>query len=119
GRIDPTRPYLCRLPSGRSITIFFYDGPVSQAVAFEGLLESGERLVGRIRDIFSEGGPATQLAHIATDGETYGHHHRHGEMALAWALRQLEVGEASRLINYAAFLSAHPPEDEVRIVERS
>jgi len=39
GKIDPTRPYVCNLPSGRSINLFFYDGPISRAVAFEGLLQ--------------------------------------------------------------------------------
>src|SRR5581483_2511583 len=42
GSIDPRRAYLCRLPSGRSIAIFFYDGPLARAVAFEGVLHSGD-----------------------------------------------------------------------------
>ncbi|HLY98666.1 MAG TPA: glycoside hydrolase, partial [Candidatus Angelobacter sp.] len=33
GRIDPSRAYLARLPSGNKISLFFYDGPISQAVA--------------------------------------------------------------------------------------
>src|SRR5690606_13985573 len=48
GKIDPRQPYLVRLPSGRQISVFFYDAPVSQAVAFEKLLESGERFAGRL-----------------------------------------------------------------------
>src|SRR5207253_2044088 len=54
GGIDPTRPYLCKLKDGKSITIFFYDGPVSQAVAFERLLTSGERLAGRLTSAFND-----------------------------------------------------------------
>jgi alpha-amylase/alpha-mannosidase (GH57 family) len=118
-RVDPLRPYLCRLPSGASIALFFYDGPVSQGVAFEGLLQSGERFARRLMDILRAEDNTPQLAHIATDGETYGHHHRHGEMALAYALRQIEIGGTARLTNYASFLAAHPPTSEVRIVERS
>jgi len=118
-RVDPLRPYLCNLPSGASIALFFYDGPVSQGVAFEGLLQSGERFARRIMGILRADDSAPQLAHIATDGETYGHHHRHGEMALAYALRQIEIGGAARLTNYASFLATHPPTSEVRIVEQS
>src|SRR5690606_21739385 len=40
GKIDPRRPYLCNLPSGKKIYLFFYDGPVSQSIAFEGLLNN-------------------------------------------------------------------------------
>ena len=36
--VDPTRPYLVKLDEGRSIAVFFYDGPASRAIAFEGLL---------------------------------------------------------------------------------
>ncbi|HEV7501590.1 MAG TPA: glycoside hydrolase, partial [Vicinamibacteria bacterium] len=42
GTIDPTRAYAHPLPSGRSIALFFYDGPVSRAVAFANLLSKGE-----------------------------------------------------------------------------
>ncbi len=119
GRIDPTRPYLQRLPSGNEIALFFYDGPVSQAVAFERLLDRGEALAGRLEGAFSEEREWDQLVHIATDGETYGHHHRHGEMALSWALEHLESEGLARLTNYAEFLATHPPTHEVEIVEDS
>src|SRR5207237_8862879 len=90
GGIDPSRAYLCRLPSGKSINLFFYDGPISQAVAFEGLLENGERFAQKLLSGFSEGRTWPQLMHIATDGESYGHHHAHGDMALAYALQHIE-----------------------------
>ena len=54
GKIDPTRPYLCNLPSGRTINLFFYDGPISRAVAFEGLLSNGERFANRLMSGFSD-----------------------------------------------------------------
>lgn len=116
-RIDPSRPYLCRLPSGRSIILFFYDGPISQAVAFEKLLDSGERFVARLLSGYSPYRHHTQLLHIATDGETYGHHHTFGEMALGYALDQIERNGLARLTNYGEFLELHPPTHEVRIVE--
>jgi alpha-amylase/alpha-mannosidase (GH57 family) len=117
GRIDPTRPYLQRLPSGKTIAIFFYDGPVSRAVAFEELLRNGERLAGRLVGLFHDARDWPQLVNIATDGETYGHHHRHGEMALAYALHHIESNDLARLTNYGQYLELHPPEWEVEIVE--
>ncbi len=118
-RVDPRVPYRCELPSGRSITLFFYDGPVSQAVAFEHLLDSGDRFADRLMGAFGADDLPHQLVHIATDGETYGHHHKHGDMALAYALRRFERDPNVELINYGAFLARHPPEHEVKIVERT
>ncbi|WP_052669820.1 DUF3536 domain-containing protein [Nitriliruptor alkaliphilus] len=118
GRVDPTVPYRVSLPSGRSIAVFFYDGQVSQGVAFEGLLHSGHRFAHRILGAFPDrDGPA--LVNIATDGESYGHHHRQGEMALAQALQLIEATDGVRLTNYAEHLATHPPRLEARIVENS
>ncbi len=89
-RIDPTMAYLCRLPSGRKINIFFYDALISRAVAFEKLLNKGEDFANRFLDGFSESMRQPQIINIATDGETYGHHHRFGDMALAYAMNYIE-----------------------------
>jgi alpha-amylase/alpha-mannosidase (GH57 family) len=113
--LDTRRPYLCRLPSGRSIAIFFYDGPVSRAVAFERLLSSGEAFAGRVLGLLDGDPTEPQLAHIATDGETYGHHHRHGDMALAYALRHVQEHGLAQPIHYAAFLERYPPRHEVEV----
>lgn len=117
GRIDPSMAYEIELPSGRTIAAFFYDGPVSQAVAFERLLSNGEHFAGRLASAFDSRRTWPQLVHIATDGETYGHHHRHGEMALAWALERLESSGLARLTNYGEFLELHPPTHQARILE--
>jgi len=117
GRIDPRRPYLCRLPSGAAITLFFYDGPIARAVAFEGLLNSGDAFATRLAGAFREDAQRPQLVHIATDGESYGHHHRFGEMALAHALRLIEERKAARLTNYGEFLADHAPDHEVQVLE--
>ena len=119
GRIDPSVAYVQRLPSGRSIDLFFYDGPVSQAVAFEKLLTRGEALAGRLMSAFSDDRQGAQLVHIATDGESYGHHHRHGDMALAYALDQIAATPGVALTNYGEFLEKHPPQWEVEIIENS
>ena len=118
-RIDPSQAYLCRLPSGRTITLFFYDGPISQAVAFEKLLSSGEQFADRLTSGFSDHRNHPQLLHIATDGETYGHHHTFGEMALGHALNHIESNGLARLTNYGEYLELYPPTHEVRIVENS
>lgn len=119
GGIDPTRAYVQRLPSGRSINLFFYDGPVSQAVAFERLLDSGERFANRLMTAFSDSRDWNQMVHIATDGETYGHHHRYGEMALAYALRHIEQYSLAKLTNYGEYLERHPPQHEVEVFENT
>jgi alpha-amylase/alpha-mannosidase (GH57 family) len=115
--IDPRRAYRCKLPSGRTIALFFYDGIVSQAVAFERLLESGERLAERMVGTF-DGREEPQLAHIATDGETYGHHFARGDMALAYALHRVEEMGA-RLTIYAEHLARFPPTWDVEIHDNS
>jgi alpha-amylase/alpha-mannosidase (GH57 family) len=119
GAIDPTRAYLCKLPSGKSINLFFYDGPISQAVAFENLLSSGEALAGRITGGFSDDRDWPQLLHIATDGETYGHHQHFGDMALAAAFNQIETNNVARITNYGEYLELCPPTWEVQIQERT
>ncbi len=117
--VDPSRAYKCVLPSGRSIALFFYDGPISQAVAFEGLLKSGKEFAHRLMSGFSDKREGAQLIHIATDGESYGHHHRFGDMALAYALDYIERENLARITNYGEFLELHPPEYEVEIHENS
>ena len=118
-RIDPTMVYRLRLPSRRSICLFFYDGPVSQGVAFEGLLDNGERFAERLLGLFSQDRTWPELVHIATDGETYGHHHRRGEMALTYALEQIRSHDQAELANYGEYLERHPPTHEVEIFENS
>lgn len=119
-RIDPTTPYQLRLPSRRRMSLFFYDGPISRAVAFEGLLNNGELFASRLMGAFAkEPRPTPQLVHVATDGETYGHHHRHGDMALTYALHHIESNNLAQITNYAEYLHRHPPTNQVEIFENS
>ena len=119
GAIDPSRAYLWRGPRGLSLALFFYDGHISRAIAFDRVLERSENLVGWLNAAFSDARTWSQLVHVATDGETYGHHSRFGEMALAAAVRQIEAEGTATLTNYAAFLAAHPPTHEVEIREQT
>jgi len=118
-RIDPTMAYRLRLPSRRSIDIFFYDGPISRGVAFERLLDNGERFAQRLLGAFSEERTWPELVHIATDGETYGHHHPRGEMALTYALEYICSQQLAEITNYGEYLARHPPPQEVEIVENT
>jgi alpha-amylase/alpha-mannosidase (GH57 family) len=119
GRIDPSRAYVAELPSKKKINLFFYDGPISQAVAFEGLLNDGKRFADRLVSGFSDTRQGPQLVHIATDGESYGHHHHYGEMALSYALHQIEEKKLAQLTNYGEFLERNPPAHVAEIVDNS
>jgi alpha-amylase/alpha-mannosidase (GH57 family) len=117
--IDSRQPYVCHLPSGRNIGLFFYDGAVSRAVAFEKLLFDGKNFAHRLLGRFDPEGAAAQLVHIATDGESYGHHHSHGDMALAFALDYIEENKLAQLTNYGEYFAQHPPTREVEIIGRT
>jgi len=112
-------PYHCRLRSGKSIAIFFYDGPISQELAFGDLLKSGEGFAQRLVSAFRPEAAGPQLVHIATDGETYGHHHRFGDMALCYALYYLETNKMARITIYGEYLEKFPPTQDVEIFENT
>lgn len=117
--VETHRSYLCRLPSGKQIVLFFYHGTLARGVAFERLLDSGDRLLDRLLTAFRSDTDEPQLVHLATDGETYGHHHRFGEMALAFALHELERQGLAHVTNYGEYLALHPPQWEVEIHENT
>ena len=119
GAIDTRRGYRCPLPSGRSIDLYFYDGQLAQAVAFEHLLRDGRDLARRLVALPPLPGGEPSLSHIATDGESYGHHHRFGDMALAVALSAIEGDPRFRLTNYAELRALFPPQWEVQIAQPS
>ncbi|MBD3403690.1 DUF3536 domain-containing protein, partial [candidate division GN15 bacterium] len=118
GSVDPKRPYQCHLPSGKTIALFFYDGPISQDIAFGGLLDNGEVFANRLNSAFVDE-ETDQLVHIATDGETYGHHHRYGDMALAYCLYHIEANELAQITIYGEHLEKHPPDYEAEIIDDS
>jgi len=116
--LDTKISYRCNLPSGRNIMLFFYDGNIAQSVAFEGLLNDGKKFADRMLDSFDDS-DEPQLVHIATDGETYGHHHKHGDMALAYSLDYIERHKHSNLTNYAEYIAKFNSVYEVEIHENS
>jgi len=120
GDVDPTAACQVNLPSGRSIAAFFHDGPISADLAFTHLARDGQAMVDRLLQAFTvEGRDWPQLVHVSADGETFGHHHPGGDMALAWCLDRLEGDPGVTLTNYGQYLAKHPPAFEVEIHENS
>ncbi len=112
---EPGTAYEVPLPSGASIILVVYDGELSHGVAFDGWLHDGGRFAHRLADAAQERG----LALVATDGESYGHHHPKGEMALAYAVEQLEARDDVQLTNLAAWLAQNPPRWEAQVAEET
>ena len=111
--LDKSVPYqrLHSNGSNRSIAVFFYDGPTSRAIAFEKLLSSSRIFLDRLA--LAAGGK--KMINVATDGETYGHHFKFGDLCLAHALEEEAAGRSFRVTNYAAYLAEHPPVIQVEI----
>jgi alpha-amylase/alpha-mannosidase (GH57 family) len=117
--IDTTRPYVCHLASGRSINLFFYHGPTAGEVASGRLLQNGEVFAKKLALIASEDNTAARLAHVATDGETFGHHYRYTDMALAYCVHYIESNSLAKITIYGEYMEKFPPTDEVEIYENS
>jgi len=100
------------LNDGRSIAVFVYNGAQSHDVAFGGLATDANRWTEAL-----SGTPPGTIASIAVDGETWGHHHKGGDKALATVLYRLQRSDKLELSNFAAALAAHPPTETVNLVE--
>jgi len=111
-------PGLIRTATGRSIAVFVYDGPISHDVAFGPLIKSSDAWLARLLAPLP-GEPTESLVSLATDGETFGHHHRFGEMALAATLTALELEPSVRVENFATVLARRPPTHELKLVAPS
>jgi alpha-amylase/alpha-mannosidase (GH57 family) len=116
--LDTRRLYRCLLDGGRHVDVAFRDAALSHDVAFGGLLADGAALARRLKERLA-GGAEDALLTVAVDGETYGHHHRFGEMALAAALRRLAADPDVALLPPAAYHARVPPADEVDLVEHT
>ena len=121
GNIDCTKPYRCFPTDDKNlyIDLFFYNGPLSKAIAYEKILGSGEMFLKKIIDSYPPDLNSPRLVSMATDGESYGHHFKFGEMALSWVLEMINNGHEITLTNYGEFLEKFPPENEVRIIENT
>jgi len=117
-KIDTRQTYTVILPSGREMALVFYRGDLARAVAFEGLLKDGAAFANALLSGFDDR-TDPQLVHFATDGESYGHHHKFGDMALAFALKYIERETDAAVVNYGWYLDRYPLQSEVEIVERT
>lgn len=119
GAVDTTQAYCCPLPSGGSINLFFYHGDTAQNVAFGRYIQNGELLAEKLLWILHDKKDGPCLAHIATDGETFGHHHRHSDMALAFCMHHIEAHQQAQITIYGQYLELFPPTQEVEIYQNS
>ena len=103
------------LPSGRSVIAVPYHHELSSGVAFGGLLHDGGHLATCLTNVADTEG----LLCVATDGETFGHHHPKGEMAIAYASETIEAMPEANLINIASWLDSNEVLTEGRIAEDS
>ena len=103
-------PATVELNAGRSIAVFVYNGGLSHDVAFGGPDPN------RWADALNGTAPGA-IASIAVDGETWGHHHKGGDKAIATVLSRLRRSDKLELTNFAAALAAHPPVETVNLVE--
>lgn len=119
GRIDPRHPYQVNLPNGKTFAVFFYDARLSKAIAFEELLASSNNFLNGLKSGFSNNPETAELVNLATDGESYGHHRKFGDLTLAFAFDQLNRSKEFEIVNYAYFLEKFPPKQEVKIHDNS
>ncbi|MBI3552504.1 MAG: DUF3536 domain-containing protein [Elusimicrobia bacterium] len=103
----------------RSIALFFYDGELSQAVAFGKLMASSETAAERIGEAFDPAQRHSRLVSIATDGETYGHHDKFAEMGLAHLLKYELPARRISPVNFGYHLAKHRPTWEAEIRENT
>jgi len=121
GNIDPARPYRYYLKNGKGkyIDLFFYDGAISKSVAFDELLKDGNKFIRRLKEGVSNDREYPQLVNIATDGESYGHHTKFGDMALAYVVKVRAEDEGFEIVNYGEFLDKFGVKYEVDIKQAS
>lgn len=121
GNIDPARSYRYYIKSapGKYIDLFFYDGAISRSVAFDELLKDGNKFSKRLKEGVSDLRNYPQLINIATDGESYGHHTKFGDMALAYVLQIKAKDEGFKITNYAEYLEKYRSDYEADIKQGS
>jgi hypothetical protein len=117
---DPNEPYIVPLHDGRSMTVFFYNAPLSGGVSFDWTTTSNaeifaasylpEHLMQSKRDT----GEA-QLLLIATDGELYGHHKPWRDMFLAHLIHHGAPDYGFEVCTLERFMHIHPPIKEVAL----
>ncbi len=124
GDIPTGRAYAYQGHKGRPFHLFFYDGGIAKGIAFDQMLSDSSHLAGAIEHahrqrVGAQDDDEPWLVHTATDGESYGHHFAHGDMALGAAFARLERDPDVRLTNYATFLARNRVRAEADILDVS
>lgn len=112
--LDPRVPYRYEHVdgSGRSLAVFFYDSDLAKEIAFDNIASSSDQYLTAFT---RRAGDENSVVHAATDGETYGHHHKFSDLGLAFALNVAAEQQDVNVTNYAAWLDEHPPQHEMRL----
>lgn len=118
--VDPTEPYTVRLPSGRSIVVFFYNGPLSGGVSFDWdtTTNADSFAASYLPNHLNEDKVARkedQLIVVATDGELYGHHKPWRDRFLNHLVREGASAYGFEVISLGRYLRDHPPVREVAL----
>lgn len=118
--VDPSEPYLVPLPGGRSITVFFFNAPLSGGVSFDWSMTDNadlfaasylpEHLVQSKRD-----GREAQIILIATDGELYGHHKLWRDKFLTHLIQTGAPSYGFEICTLERYMRMHPPTREVSL----
>ncbi len=118
--VDPTEPYSVRLPSGRTIAVFFFNGPLSGGVSFDWETTSNADVFAASylphhlnRDKLAR--HADQLLVVATDGELYGHHKPWRDRFLAHLVREGAQSYGFEVVSLGRYLRDHPPTREATL----
>lgn len=109
-------PYRVVLPGGDEIAVFVRDRHLSNRLSF-GMPDSAY-INDWLEDHVSWRCRRDGLHLIATDGETFGHHHRQGVEVLR---RILAAGRRHgyQLTTLGRYLHEHPPEAEIKVIENT
>lgn len=122
--IDPSEPYCVALSEGRSITVFFYNAPLSGGVSFDWNATSDANtfaasyLPGHLIDSKRQQGEP-QLILIATDGELYGHHKPWRDKFLEYLIHHGAPEYGFEVCTLERYLQLHPATQEVQLRDRS
>ncbi len=109
------QPRRWRGANGHALHLAPYHGELSGSIGFGDLAQHGERLAAALAAIAGERG----IASIATDGETFGHHKRHGEMALATAIGSLRRSQKATVTNFGAIINSRHDWHDCQLVSPS
>jgi len=114
------KPLNVTLPSGRSIIVVPYDGELSHGVAFGGLLDDGAKLAHAVVERADASASDTNpLVVLSTDIETFGHHHKFGEMALARAVDEWAIADDVEMITAERYVERFGADRPGWLVERT